>query len=414
MANLNISFAGMELKNPVVAASATPTKDYACMKKCVDSGCGAIVAKTTSWDRLEQLYPSPRFYVFYPDAVRTGKLYSFYSNEQMCEKTPEEYAKEVKKSIPYAHDHNCKMITSIMASDYEEWTRQAELFGPLSDAMEINLACPYGAELSGKKGAASGLDPEFLLNVIAAVRKATDVALIPKLPAEVGDLLPALLVIDKAGVAGVHTTHRFSGLEIDIEAGKPIMNGVLSGYGGPWHAPISRKWVTKAAQNTKLDICGGGGIDNWRDAIADIMVGAKMVQLCAAPSLRGYKAFTETIEGIDKWLDSHGHKSVNDIVGIALPHVKVFKDVPRKDVYKPLADVDEEKCIGCGDCMEVCFYSAISMEGKLAKVDKKICDGCALCAQMCPTGAIGLWHEGQFVPTSYEGARGRKGEASRK
>ena len=41
MADLRVKFAGMESKNPVVAASATPTKDYLRMKQCVDAGCSA-------------------------------------------------------------------------------------------------------------------------------------------------------------------------------------------------------------------------------------------------------------------------------------------------------------------------------------------------------------------------------------
>ena len=415
MADLRVKFAGMELKNPVVAASATPTKDYLRMKHCVDAGCSALVAKTPSWDRLEQVYPCPRFYVFYPEAVRSGKLFSYYTNELLCEKTPEEYAKEVCKIRPYARDHDCKIITNIMAGSAEEWSRYAELYGPIADAMELNLACPYGVELAGgKKGSAAGLSPEFLEQVVGAVRKVTDVPLIAKLPAEAGDLVQALKALDQMKVAGVHTTHRYTGLEIDIETAMPILAGGISGYGGPWQAPISRKWVLKAAQNTKLDICGGGGLDNWRDCIAHMMCGAKIVQLCTAPSVRGYKAFTATIEGINTYLDKHGYKSVNDIVGVAVPNVKVLSAIPRKDVFKPLARVDEEKCNGCGDCVDVCFYGAITMEGKQAVVDQAICDGCGLCTQMCSPGGIALYDNGKPVPTTWAGARGRIGENARR
>lgn len=408
MSDLRVKFAGLEFKNPVIVASATPTRDAERMRKCVEAGVGGFVAKTPSWDKLEQVSPSPRFYVFYPENVTSGKWYSFYTNEQLAEFPPEEYAQEIVRVRSYAQDHDCRVIGSIMGSAPDEWRRMAELYGPVCDALELNLACPYGGELAGKKGSTIGADPELVTNVVNLVREATDKPLIAKLPAEAGDLVPVFLALEKLQVGGIHATHRFSGLEIDIETGKPILNGAISGYGGPWQGPISRKWVARAAQMTKLDVCGGGGVDGWRDAIAHMMAGAKVVQMCAGPTLRGYGFFTETIRGIDAFLDSHGYASVSEIIGMALPHIRHLREVPRKDVFKPIAQVDPEKCNGCGTCLKICFYSALTMAEGLATVDQAKCDGCALCAQMCPPEAIKLYHQGVGVPVSWAGARGRR------
>lgn len=414
MNKLEVSFAGLKFKNPVIAASATPTKNAEFMKKCVDAGLGGFVAKTPSWDEKEQIYPCPRFYVFYPDAVTSGKLYSFYTNEQLAEYSPEEYALEVKKVLPYAREKDCRIIASIMGGDIEEWKKMAELYDPVCDAIELNLACPYGGELAGKKGSTVGADPDIVAEIIGIVRSATDKPLIAKLPAEAGDLTAVLLKLDEINVEAVHTTHRFSGLEIDIETGKPIMNGAVSGYGGPWQGPISRKWVAKAAQLTKLDICGGGGIDGWRDAIAHMMAGAKTVQMCGGPSLRGYGFFTETVEAMEEFLDRKGYKSIEEVIGTAVPYVRHIREVPRKDVFKPLGEVDASKCVGCEACVKICFYNAITMEDGIAEINKSKCDGCGMCMQMCRTGALALKDGDRVVPTSWEGARGRKGESSRK
>jgi len=92
----------------------------------------------------------------------------------------------------------------------------------------------------------------------------------------------------------------------------------------------------------------------------------------------------------------------------------VLSAIPRKDVFKPLARVDEEKCNGCGECVDVCFYGAITMEGKQAVVDQAICDGCGLCTQMCSPGGIALYDDGKLVPTTWAGARGRIGENARR
>jgi dihydroorotate dehydrogenase (fumarate)/dihydropyrimidine dehydrogenase (NAD+) subunit PreA len=414
MANLRIKYGDLELKNPLVAASATPTKDVLHMKKCVDAGLGGFVAKTPSWDRLEHLYPSPRFYVFYPDNVVSGKLYSFYTNELLSEYSPEEYARQLGDVLPYAQEHDCRVIASIMGGDDAEWVKMAEIFDPVCEAVEVNLACPYGGDLAGNKGCQVGSSPELVKHIIGLVRQIIKKHIIAKLPAEGGDLKPVFAALATLENVSVHTMHRYTGLEIDIETGKPILNAALSGYGGPWEGPISRKWVATAAQMTKLDITGGGGIDGWRDALAHMMAGARMIQMCGGPSLRGYGFFTKTIEGMDDWLNIHGYKNVDEIVGAALPHLRNIRQVPRKDVFKPLARVDHEKCSGCGACVDVCFYDAIIMEGKKALVNPSLCDGCALCTQMCIPQAIDLYDKDQLVPTRWVGARGRKGENVRK
>jgi NAD-dependent dihydropyrimidine dehydrogenase PreA subunit len=51
--------------------------------------------------------------------------------------------------------------------------------------------------------------------------------------------------------------------------------------------------------------------------------------------------------------------------------------------------VNEEKCIRCGMCLEVCPHSVLSLNGGKVKIeDRDACMECGACAQNCPTGAI--------------------------
>jgi len=52
------------------------------------------------------------------------------------------------------------------------------------------------------------------------------------------------------------------------------------------------------------------------------------------------------------------------------------------------AFVDEDKCIGCGLCVEGCAYSAIELIDGKAKVNEALCKGCGLCNATCRSGAI--------------------------
>ena len=45
-------------------------------------------------------------------------------------------------------------------------------------------------------------------------------------------------------------------------------------------------------------------------------------------------------------------------------------------------------CLGFGSCTKVCKYGAIKVVNGIAKVDEDLCVGCMACAQVCPRGLI--------------------------
>ena len=51
--------------------------------------------------------------------------------------------------------------------------------------------------------------------------------------------------------------------------------------------------------------------------------------------------------------------------------------------------IEEEKCIGCGKCVNICSHSVLEMvDGKAKVVSDIFCDGLAKCVGECPSDAI--------------------------
>jgi heterodisulfide reductase subunit A len=61
-----------------------------------------------------------------------------------------------------------------------------------------------------------------------------------------------------------------------------------------------------------------------------------------------------------------------------------------------ICEVDEKRCMGCGQCISACTYDAIAFretrQEKKAVVNPVLCKGDGLCNAKCPTGAIQLKH----------------------
>lgn len=54
------------------------------------------------------------------------------------------------------------------------------------------------------------------------------------------------------------------------------------------------------------------------------------------------------------------------------------------------AKVNEEECVGCGACIEVCPAECITLNDDIAKIDNDECLECGACVEECPNDAISL------------------------
>lgn len=59
------------------------------------------------------------------------------------------------------------------------------------------------------------------------------------------------------------------------------------------------------------------------------------------------------------------------------------------------ARIAADQCVGCGRCVEVCAFGAVSFDGpangvvaRTCRVEDIACEGCGVCAHFCPAGAI--------------------------
>ena len=112
----------------------------------------------------------------------------------------------------------------------------------------------------------------------------------------------------------------------------------------------------------------------------------------AHPKMRPVETNTE---GVFLAGAAQGPKDVPDTVGqagAAASMALALLDKGEVTISPTTAKVIVERCVGCGDCILVCPYSAISrVEGK-AEVNSALCKGCGTCVATCPAGAIEALH----------------------
>jgi len=92
------------------------------------------------------------------------------------------------------------------------------------------------------------------------------------------------------------------------------------------------------------------------------------------------------------WLAARGGQPVAYLdCDVEEPNGHIFLDPTirnRIPVHEPVPQVDVQKCNGCGQCGEICQYSAIVCIGGKVLVYPDLCHACGGCSRVCPEDAI--------------------------
>ncbi len=92
---------------------------------------------------------------------------------------------------------------------------------------------------------------------------------------------------------------------------------------------------------------------------------------------------------------AHYPKDISETIAQARAAAGRAATVLSKDTIETegkVSYVREDRCVGCGACVEVCAYNAIELdtERHLAVVNEALCKGCGACAATCRSSAIDL------------------------
>ncbi|MBI3542540.1 MAG: NAD-dependent dihydropyrimidine dehydrogenase subunit PreA, partial [Deltaproteobacteria bacterium] len=249
-------------------------------------------------------------------------------------------------------------------------------------------------------GSAVGQEPKLLELITSWVKEYSKVPVIVKLTPNITDINRPGEAAKRGNGDAVSLINTIKSLiTVDIEDFVPYPKvggrSTNGGYCGPAVKPIALHMVASLARNENfgLPISGIGGISNWRDAVEFILMGSTTVQVCTAVMHYGYRIVDDLRDGLSDYMDRKGFKSVNEMVGKAVPNFTEWGELDLD--YHHVAEIHPDKCINCNLCVVACEDGAhqcisVKPEIRLAPiVDEVECVGCNLCELVCPSpGAI--------------------------
>lgn len=305
--DLSVTIAGVQFKNPVIAASGTFGYGEAYQSVFDVNKLGGICSKGLTL------------------SARAGN-----TGTRLVE-TPSGLINSIgleNPGIPHFIEHELPSmlalkpvtIANLSGSSLDTYVEGAKLLDATAVPMiELNISCPNVKA----GGMAFGMDCTAAATVTAAVRSVTKKPLMVKLTPNAPDLIGIALAVREAGADALSLVNTFQALAIDINTGKPVFDNIRAGFSGPAVKPIALRMVydvvqaiNKLPEEKRIPVVGLGGIATWKDAVEFIMAGASAIQVGTA-TFANPLAMTEIVEGLAAWMKARGFTSIAQFQGSA-------------------------------------------------------------------------------------------------
>lgn len=299
MADLRVRIKDLCLKNPVMTASGTFGYGLEFADFMPLDGIGGIIVKGTTL-RSRQGNDYPRM-------VETAS--GMLNCVGLQNKGVDYFCEHI---YPQIKDIDTNMIVNVSGSSPDDYAECAARIDALENipAIELNISCPNVRQ----GGMAFGVTCEGAASVVKAVRARYHKTLIVKLSPNVTDISEIARAVEAEGADSVSLINTLMGMAIDIERRTPMLSIGTGGLSGPAMKPVALRMVWQTAKAVNIPVVGLGGICNAKDAIEFMLAGATAIEIGTANFIDPAVS-VKVRDGINEWLDSHGCKSVTEIIG---------------------------------------------------------------------------------------------------
>lgn len=313
MADLKTTYLGLSLKNPLIVSSSGLTGTVEKIKELEKKGAGAVVLKSLFEEQINHEAGN-----LVEESMHTESF--DYIKSYLKSHSVDNYIQLIRQckqdvSIPVIASINC-----VSAGDWTSFAKKIEQAG--ADALEINLFF-----VPNNKNAGAEKYENTYIDILKNIKDTVSIPVSIKLGCYFTNLTNLVNSINNMDVQGVVLFNRFYQPDIDIENFSFSSGETFSTPSDMFH---TLRWVAIISGTIRqIDIAASTGIHDGQAAIKQILAGAKCVQVCSVLYKKGAGQIQEMLEDIEKWMDKHNIKHIEDFRGRMS-----YKNIPDPSVYE--------------------------------------------------------------------------------
>lgn len=302
--NLNTSYLGMLLKNPIVASSSPLSHNVDSIRRLEDAGVAAVVM----YSLFEEQISFDSYYLDYHLTHGTdsyAESISYFPDMQHYNVGPDEYLNLIRKAREAV---DIPIIGSLNGTSLGGWTDYAALIEDAgAQALELNI---YYISTNPE---ISGLEIEHIyLDIVSAVKQVVSCPVAVKLnPFFSSTANMARRLVDN-GADALVLFNRFYQPDFDLENLEVAPRLVLSNS-DDLRLPL--RWIAILYGRIAADLAITSGIHTSEDVVKGLMAGAKVTMMASELLEKGIRRIPQVLNELLEWMKQHEYESVVQMIG---------------------------------------------------------------------------------------------------
>jgi len=304
MINLTTEFAGLELKNPIIAGSSGLTSSVESIKEIEKAGAGAIVLKSIFEEEITNEYDKILSQANSDDSYRLEDLdYFDFKIKQDNLNNYIKLIKDAKQSV------SIPIIASINCVSSHEWTFFASKIEKAgADALELNVF------LNPSDTSKTSAEKEQLyFDIIEKITSTIQIPVILKMSFYFTNLATMIKMLSETNIKGLVLFNRFFSPDIDINLNRIIPVNIFSSEN---ELSTSLRWVAISSHGASCDIAASTGVHSGEAVVKQVLAGASAVQITSVMYKKGVSVIKDLLAGIEKYMNKNEYKSIEDFKGL--------------------------------------------------------------------------------------------------
>ena len=304
--NLDTSYLGLKLRNPLVASAGPMTQTAERVERLAEAGVGAVVLPSLFEEQIRaEADRDERLAEAGTDSFAEAMTYLIDPDASIW---PRSYLGLIER----AAGSGVPVIASLNGSTAGGWTDYA-LAMQEAGAAAIELNIYY---LPADPVAPARDNEQRYVDILTTVKAVVSIPVAVKLTPYFSSLGEMAVRLDRAGADGLVLFNRF--MQTDIN---PDTLTVSSGFqlSRPAEATAARSWIARLRGQVHASLAASTGVETADDVAAYLLAGADVVMTTSALLRHGAGHVAVLLDGLTAWMQRKGFGGVGEFRGLLAP-----------------------------------------------------------------------------------------------
>lgn len=332
--NLETTYLGLKLKNPLVPSASPLSNDTDTVKKLEDAGASAIVMYSLFEEQITRENQALDHYLNTPSDSFAEALSYFPEPEEYHNLHAEDYLEQIRE---LKNSVDIPIIASLNGISEGGWMSYAiNMQEAGADAIELNIYY-----IAGDPSMTSSDVEEMYINDLKAVKRSVDIPVSVKLGPYFSSFGNMAVQLEEAGADGLVLFNRFYQPDFDLENMDVLQSLDLS---SSFEKRLPLRWIAMLRPHLTCSLAATTGIHSAEDVIKMTLAGADVSMMASILLFQGPEILKKIQKDLIDWMEEKEYSTLEEMKGaMSSASVADASAFERANYIKILQGFDLEK-----------------------------------------------------------------------